>query len=575
MQTGIKSTGWTRRYTIISIVLLFLGFSFQIIPAFFPLTVFIQHTPDDAYYLYKTADNLVLGKGLSFDGVKPTTSARPLYILMLAGLRYIVVKDYLPLLAFILGVLANVFTAFLILRFLRKQKLPPLISLIAMALYLFSSREFNFTDNGMETPFAVFTLVLVINLYPKEGEGSRARVALAVGRGIVTAFMMLLRLDYCFFAVPIMLWELIRSYKRRNWDFLWAGFTVAVCMLPWAWWSIAERGGLMPPSGDALAMVLWNKPGTDIRGFVLRYEYLVSTISDCFPLITPFPVNAFWIVLQYLLLVWCIVTSYRSGISIFSPLKRFWVICFFAIATCGLTGFVLTRINYLWYLFYCLPMLFLFVMILRKGRFFKGILFKLTPVWVGILALAFYFSEIRFFWRQWNLVVGDLILYILLGAFLADIWAGGRRRITVLFLSLWILAINVNDLFGGTWPMGITNPMPAKYYELAYWLKTNTNPDTIIASANGGVLAWFSERELVDTAGIEDIDSYNALKDSRLYDYIKQRKVKYLVDMPRWVFHNYRDRWGVDIQSKIEIYYDPFSSDPNELISDPVIFKIL
>ena len=110
---------------------------------------------------------------------------------------------------------------------------------------------------------------------------------------------------------------------------------------------------------------------------------------------------------------------------------------------------------------------------------------------------------------------------------------------------------------------------------MAIWMKDNTSPDTVIASANGGVLSWFSEREVVDTAGIEDLDAYKALKESRLYDYMKERNVQYLVDIPEWIFIYYKDRWGVDIKTKLKFYYTRFFDETREPIANLVIYKVL
>jgi hypothetical protein len=69
----------------------------------------------------------------------------------------------------------------------------------------------------------------------------------------------------------------------------------------------------------------------------------------------------------------------------------------------------------------------------------------------------------------------------------------------------------------------------------AYWLKANTNPQDLIAAHDIGAIGYFSERKLVDLAGLVSPDVIPFIRDEqKLAAYMDQKKVRYLVTFPGW-----------------------------------------
>lgn len=508
------STSQSQRFGWIFWLLIALGLALRLITLIPPLTRFITHVPDDAFYLYRIAANLVEHGFLSFDGVMPTTTARPLYIIMLAGVKAVTGTPALPQVAYLLGALTDIATAMLIFRFLRRVEISARSALIGMGVYLFSSRTVLFVCNGMETPWAMLAVAVYLNLIVGR-EGRRWGLVLALGRGLALGAMMLLRLDFVFLAVPLWLGEVYHGMRQRNYGFAMSGAVAGLVIAPWVLWSWGQFGSLMPPSGDALAMLLGASFTPDWTGFVGRLELLYDSLSDLFPLV---------------------LIKYQPWLGI------------------GLgVVFILLIIN------------------LVDRAVFKRTLMSLAPLWMGAVALAVYFGGIRLFWREWNLVVGDLLFAVLIGVVVDGMMRRGLSMLAPLAIIVFMLGSSLN--YAADYWDGIS-PGQAKMYKAALWVRDNTPDGTVVAATNGGILAWFGERMVVDAAGIEDMEAYKALKTRELYKYLKGRGVAYLVDPPSWPFEFYREYWGVDIDEKLMEVYNTQDSQRERDLFAPIIYRL-
>ena len=495
-------------------LLIVLGLGLRLIPLIPPLTRFLTHVPDDAFYLYRIATNLVEHGFLSFDGVMPTTTARPLYILMLAGIRMVTGTQALPQAAYLLGALADIATAMFIFRFLRRLDVSVQSALVGMSVYLFSARTVLFVCNGMETPWAVLAVAAYLNLLITGQETKRWNIVAVLGRGLMLGAIMLLRLDFIFLAVPLWLGEAYRGVRSKDYGFVLSGVMAGLFIAPWALWQWGQFGSLIPPSGDALAKLLGASFTPDWAGLIGRLELLYDSLSDLFPLI--FIKYQLWL---------------GIGLGVV-----------FAI--------LLTK--------------------LADKELLKRSFRLLTPLWVGVVALTLYFGGVRLFWREWNLVVGDLLLAILLGVLVDGMRRRGVSKLAPIAIIVFMLGSSLNyaaDYWDGV------SPGQAYMYKAAQWVRANTPQGIVVAAANGGILAWYSERMVVDAAGIEDTEAYKALNSRHLYKYLRDRGVVYLVDPPDWPFEFYREYWGVNIDEKLSKVYDTQTKGSTDLFA-PSIYKL-
>ncbi|MBN1814074.1 MAG: hypothetical protein JXA14_19710 [Anaerolineae bacterium] len=76
------------------------------------------------------------------------------------------------------------------------------------------------------------------------------------------------------------------------------------------------------------------------------------------------------------------------------------------------------------------------------------------------------------------------------------------------------------------------------HVRLGLWIKDNTSPDTVIALNDIGAIAYISEREVVDLAGLVTPEITPALRapdqTRQLVDFLAQRNVAYVVIFPDW-----------------------------------------
>ena len=58
----------------------------------------------------------------------------------------------------------------------------------------------------------------------------------------------------------------------------------------------------------------------------------------------------------------------------------------------------------------------------------------------------------------------------------------------------------------------------------------NKNIDGEIGAWNSGIMGYFTNQTIVNLDGLVNNDIYPFIKDNKLYDYINERELKYLVD---------------------------------------------
>ena len=562
---------WKKVHIIILIIVLVTGLLIRIMPLLPPPTNLIHHSTDDSFYLYAIADNLLNGKGVSFDGVTPTSTSRPLYIIFLAGLDWLVGRTALPQIAYLLGALADFITALLIIRFLRHFNLKPFAIIIGAAFYVFSARIIYNGVNGMETPFAMLSIAVLLNLYLIESEKRSVKILAAIARGIAMAAMMLLRLDYVFLVGTALLFELWRGIKHRSFEWLWASLAAGITMLPWVWWSLASWGQLMPPSGDALAIVFGFKPGPGLSGVVdLILNLYYAFNNPLHMLIFLFQLDwAIAIGYGFIIISYCFSRKEVFGKNAWLDVSL--IACFAAL---GILPLYIDKFKLLSLLGFIALGIYMFFRLYGEKSVFADVFRRLAPLALGLLFATLYYGLIRRYFRGWNLIEGDIFLSILLAAMLSVIINKKGGLINIVLLTTWVM---ISSIYMG-YPNLKDGPLPYqdKLMSAVRWVRANTSQGTVIASVYGGLLQFYSGRELVDIAGNEDPRANKALKEKNLYNYLKQRGVKYVIDPDFCPFKYYREYWGVDISQKlVEVYDTDIEGKPDYNFPEQVNFRVV
>ena len=550
--------GWKRIHTVLVVLILLTGLIIRLIPLIPPELNLLQHSKDDAFYLYCIANNLVNGHGLSFDGVSSTSTARPLFVLLLAAIEILFGKTNLPQIAYLFGAIADCLAGYFIFRFLRRLKIAPVAAIMGMAFYIFSSRIIYHGVNGMETPFGMLSIAITLNLYPLAEDRHSKKIVLAVGRGLAMAVMMLIRLDYVFIVATALIAELWWGIRKKNWYWLLVGSVTGLVMLPWVWWSLSTFGQLMPPSGDALAMIFGFKPSSGLSGILDQMIYLYYALNN--------PLHMLIFLFQ---MDWAVVIGFGfifisyifTRKSIFKTKKLVDLSILLLVIILAVLTMFIDRVRFLTFIVFVLFIFYVAIKLYREKSEFYRVLNNIAPLAFGILAMVLYFGLIRRYFRGWNMIEGDVFISAILSSLLAVIWNKKAGVLNSILIVTWVMIANIVIAY----PCLEKGPVPwqDRLVRAADWIKTNTDKNTVVASANAGILQWYGERTIVDVAGIEDEAAYKALREKKLYQYLKVRGVRYLIDPPSWPFDSYKDYWGVDISQKLEIVYntDPEHKD--------------
>jgi len=87
-------------------------------------------------------------------------------------------------------------------------------------------------------------------------------------------------------------------------------------------------------------------------------------------------------------------------------------------------------------------------------------------------------------------------------------------------------------------------------YEGTKWIRENTEKSDVIGSLYSGTNIYFSERKVINLDGLLNSEAGDAIKEKRLYSYMKERGVKYWVDLvfvPEPVQkYNFQGDWWTD-----------------------------
>ena len=107
--------------------------------------------------------------------------------------------------------------------------------------------------------------------------------------------------------------------------------------------------------------------------------------------------------------------------------------------------------------------------------------------------------------------------------------------------------------------------------QAAFWIREHTPEDAVVATHDIGALGYFSQRRLVDVAGLASPELVNSPKDvDRILEVLQDRHVSYLALLPRWYPPLY-DRLTRDF--RIELVWQ--GRGPNETQGGDAAFEVV
>lgn len=461
---------------------------------------------DDAFFYFGIARNIAAGKGATFDGSIMTNGFHPIYALLLVPIFWFSPENpEIPVhVALTILSVFNILTGYVIFLIVRKIA-GRIAGLFGAFLWLFNPFVILISLSGVEVGVAAFFISLCIYVHLEERKAERVYLPKMILLGLLTALAVLSRVDsvFIFITIGLDLWYL--SYRKAgslfrslNQPMLYCIITLAA-LTPWFFWNLYHFGTIRQISGVTLPNIAHNM-------YLMKHKTYLSL--------------SFLKTELFFLRVWIEnIIRFSGGIWLLGILFIFFVVS--------------ARKN--------------------LANTISRILEKIKPLHFALLSnifLVFFYA--LYFWgwlRPWYYLPVMLIVTVYLGSIAGHAFEGFLRTsvekakggipIFVLFL---ICAIYFSYQGMNIWEKGLF-PFQKQLYESAVWLKENTPGNSKIGAISAGIYGYMTGRT-TDLAGVVNEEAYRAMQEKRIFAYLQEKKIDYLVDREDMIqFYNNRFNW--------------------------------
>lgn len=506
------------------LTVLLAGLALRLTMAWLPTETLIQKTlPDDAFYYFAIARNVVQGHGITLNGLEPTNGFHPLWAtLLLLPYHLAGTQVDLPLhLGLTLGAVLDTLTLWLAGRIVYALTQSRAAALTSGLLYAFMPTVVMESVNGLETALstALYATVLCFYLvHVRSVQGSAWRRYLFLG--FLGGLTVLARTDTAFLLlfIAIDLLLVLRGGVRQEMPSLLVGMAIFfVVLAPWLWWNRHTFGTVMQSSGVAFP--------------TLTREYVLADG----PFSPTFRTRATPFVNLSLLLFWR-----YSGVS--------WTVL--------LASLLLARILRPW---------------LRKPAKL-ALRQKLLPLWPAVLGAAtglLLHTFYRWYPRSWYyvpLAFGAALLagvgYEALAQTLDQASFSGRWLMGGLTVGV-VIVLALQS--AREWRTGFY-PWQEHMFQATYWVADHTEPDAVIGAFNAGMMSYYSRRTTLNLDGVTSWSALDALRGRRVLEFIVEQGVDYLVDYQGYILDSYLPYYGQDherylqLESVLSPEYPPYGA---------------
>jgi hypothetical protein len=446
---------------------------------------------DDAYFYLNIAKNIASGTGATFDGSIMTNGFHPVYAILLVPVFWLSPSNPEAPLHWALTILSvfNVLTSVVLYRILHRIA-GRAAAWIGSFIWLFNPYVIMISLSGVEVSVAAFFLSLCIFLYIQLRGSTEWGFSGIIRLALVTALAILSRVDSVFLFGSIALDMLYSSYhrrllaSRRTLQIALYGVSTLVFLAPWFAWNLANFGTIRQISGVTL-------PNIAHTMYLQRFQTYASLQffrTELFHLKT-------WI---------SHVVLYGGG----GPLIAL------GIAIC------------------------LLLLIRRRTAAAAAIWMQVRELsFAALFAVLVVLFYSLYFWgwlRPWYylsvILVVTLFLAVLSGYILTGFRAPSLRAGSARPLGLAILVLTAYFSYVGVtaWRSGLF-AFQKQLYDSAIWLNSNTSKDDRIGAISAGIYGYLTRRT-TDLAGVVNQEAYKAMREKRIFSYLVEKKIAYLVD---------------------------------------------
>jgi len=215
---------------------------------------------DDAFYYFKTAQNITEGRGITFDGLGRDSGFHPLWMLVITPIFALARFDLiLPLrLVAALSILLTAGTGVLLYRLAKRVLSPLAAAFVALFWIFYPFIHKNITQMGMESAISAFFIALLVYRLARHGDHDdvpnppHSSIRPALLTGLVGMLAVFARLDNIFLVLLAGAWFCLRPVRAR---YLLLS-DIALIMLG-VLWSYMERVGFGAAFAQNTASVYW------------------------------------------------------------------------------------------------------------------------------------------------------------------------------------------------------------------------------------------------------------------------------------------------------------------------------
>ncbi|RKZ31534.1 hypothetical protein DRQ33_06995 [bacterium] len=476
---------------------------------------------DDAHYYYQIAYNIVHSKGICFTEGIPTNGFHPLWMMVLVPIFWLFKNSkIIPIhIAGVIIAIASAFAFYIIALFLRnkfKEISGLLWGYLLLGLFSLTPTFLLMNMSGMETGFALLPFAVVFYCHWKilqQGENYGRFFKYWVIANIV---LLWLRLDY---ATIVWILNLHLLLKWRSKKLLAYIFLINISILPWVLWCKLAFGYWIPISGLAFpyvrkAFLAWSRGAGTYESLAFSYETFIKEYI-------PF---------------WFGFVGGHIGFVLFVGFVSF-VLFLLAKIKRTIKNFILSIWDSVWFpfLLWIIVYSLLHVIIRKYPRDYYSV-----PV--AFLMITFMATTLNFIILYKNKLQITITTVLIILMFIGGIYDFGYSC----FPRVMLRSITMNKL--------------AQFVSII-------NSDAPFGVYNAGIAGYYSDKKIINLDGAVNPNIYEAIKNNRIWKYIKDNNIKFIADLPFYIYNLFHPVMGYDNYKAhlVPIYYFESRSATNDI----------
>lgn len=471
----------------------------------------VTFIPDDPFYYFQLASNFITGKGSSVDGVHLTNGYHPLWMLVISP--FFLIKSIDPIipvkLVIVLSSLLSLAVAFTVFKITETLTGNRLLALLAFVAYLFA-RGIMFSDMlGEPSVLSNLLIALCLLVVARVAMSGRFSYKEAIFFGVISGLAVLARTDNALFVALFFLLVFFWAEGKKRFLLLaLSGGAAFLVFLPWLIWNYAVFGTIVQTSAHAIPYMYREK----VIGGITDPTAIMRIIYNSISLAVHVEMLFAYFPLSYLL-VFVIGSLFGAFVAPAKPKKR------------GAT----------------LVLLSTFV----------------------VFVLYFLHSGVMFYLRGWH-CAAFAVITVLIVAYAVYIYA---RKPSTLRNAVIVIIVLYLAIFAVRFPFLLLRApydWQIEMYRGAQYI--NEHPDDKFAVYDGGIVNYFSDGAALPIDGNINPDAHSAVVERRVYDYMVESGVDYLIGYGHWNSIQYGPYWP-------DPFEEIFEEVPNDLDVPDVGFQ--